>query len=42
MKVLVLGTGAQGSTVARNLDKEPKVSKIICADMDEQQVTSLA
>ena len=32
--VLVLGTGAQGSAVARLLEKEPKVKKIICADYD--------
>lgn len=30
--VIVLGTGAQGSTIAMRLDEEPNVSKIICAD----------
>ena len=34
-KVLVLGTGAQGTTVAKRLDLEPNVDKIICADYDE-------
>ena len=32
MKVLVLGNGAQGSVVARQLDKEQGVREIICAD----------
>ena len=31
-KVIVLGTGAQGSTIAMRLDDEPGVSHIICAD----------
>ena len=31
-KVIVLGTGAQGSTIAMRLDEEPSVSEIICAD----------
>jgi len=40
--VLVLGTGAQGSAVARLLEKEPKVGKIICADYDEKAAKVLA
>jgi saccharopine dehydrogenase (NAD+, L-lysine-forming) len=31
-KVIVLGTGAQGGTIAMRLDEEPNVSEIICAD----------
>ncbi len=31
-KVMVLGTGAQGSTIAMRLDQEPNVARIICAD----------
>ncbi|MCF8069508.1 MAG: saccharopine dehydrogenase NADP-binding domain-containing protein [Desulfobacterales bacterium] len=31
-KILILGVGAQGSTIARMMDKEPNVSEIICAD----------
>ena len=31
-KVMVLGTGAQGSTIAMRLDEEPNVARIICAD----------
>ena len=41
MKVLVLGTGAQGSTVAQRLDEEPAVSEIICADYDKKAVDDL-
>ena len=40
-KVMVLGTGAQGSTVAMRLDQEPNVSEIICADYDKRAVDSL-
>ena len=40
-KILVLGVGAQGSTVAQRLDEEPGVSGIICADYDEKAVGSL-
>ncbi len=40
--VLVLGTGAQGSAVARLLEKEPVVDKIICADYDVQAAEILA
>jgi len=31
-KVIVLGTGAQGGTIAMRLDEEPDVSEIVCAD----------
>ena len=31
-KVMVLGTGAQGSTIAMRLDQEPNVAQILCAD----------
>ncbi len=40
--VLVLGTGAQGTTVAKRLDLEPNVDKIICADYDEAAAKELA
>lgn len=40
--VLVLGTGAQGSAVARLLEKEPKVGRIICADYDIKAAEILA
>ncbi|MDX9888612.1 MAG: saccharopine dehydrogenase NADP-binding domain-containing protein [Anaerovoracaceae bacterium] len=40
-KILVLGTGAQGSTVAMKMDEEAKVDKIICADSDHKAVDEL-
>lgn len=40
-KVLILGTGAQGSTVAQRLDEEPNVAEIICADYDMVAVENL-
>ncbi|MCL2580178.1 MAG: saccharopine dehydrogenase NADP-binding domain-containing protein [Oscillospiraceae bacterium] len=40
-KVLVLGVGAQGTTVAQRLDEEPGVSEIICADYDMEAVENL-
>lgn len=40
--VAVLGTGAQGTTVAKRLDLEPNVDKIICADYDEAAAKELA
>ena len=41
MKILVLGTGAQGITVAKRLDEEPGVSSIICADYNMEAVNEL-
>ena len=38
MKVLILGMGAQGNTVAQRLNEEPKVTEIICADYDEKAI----
>lgn len=31
-KIFIIGTGAQGSIIARRLDEEPNVSEVICAD----------
>ncbi len=33
-KVLIIGVGAQGSTIAKRLNEEENVSQIICADYD--------
>ncbi len=45
-KVLVIGLGAQGSTIAKHLDTHPKVQQIVCADYDrllsERLSTSLS
>ena len=40
-KVLILGSGAQGSTVARRLDLEPNVGEILIADYDKAAVDNL-
>lgn len=40
-KVLILGTGAQGTTVAKRLDQHPAVGEIICADYDMKAVNEL-
>ena len=41
-KVVVIGTGAQGTTVAKRLDEEPSVGEIICADYNRDAVHELA
>jgi saccharopine dehydrogenase-like NADP-dependent oxidoreductase len=41
MNILILGVGAQGSTVAKRMDEEPNVTEIICADYDEKAVKEL-
>ena len=33
-KIIVVGVGAQGSTIAKRMDEHPEVSEIICADHD--------
>jgi len=40
-KVLVLGTGAQGSAASKLLDKDPHVSEIVCADYNMSAVNEL-
>ena len=40
-KLLLLGAGAQGSTVAKRMNEEPNVSEIICADYDETAVKEM-
>ena len=40
-KILVLGTGAQGSTVAQRMDEEDNVDRLICADTDHKAVDEL-
>ena len=41
MKILILGTGAQGSTVAQRMDEEAAVEELICADADHKAVDEL-
>ncbi|MDR1815281.1 MAG: saccharopine dehydrogenase NADP-binding domain-containing protein [Clostridiales Family XIII bacterium] len=40
-KIVILGTGAQGSTVAQRMDEEPNVDAIVCADYDKGAVDAL-
>jgi saccharopine dehydrogenase-like NADP-dependent oxidoreductase len=40
-RILLLGTGAQGSTVAQRMDEEPNIAEIICADYDKKAVNAL-
>lgn len=41
-KVIVVGVGAQGSTIAKRLDEEPNVAEVICADYDEKAAQNVA
>ena len=40
-RLLILGAGAQGSTVAKRMNEESNVSEIICADYDETAVKEM-
>ncbi len=40
-RLLILGVGAQGSTVAKRMDEEKDVSEIICADYDEKAANEM-
>ncbi|MDR3294675.1 MAG: saccharopine dehydrogenase NADP-binding domain-containing protein [Clostridiales Family XIII bacterium] len=40
-KIVILGVGAQGSTVAQRMDEEAGVSEIVCADYDDKAVSEL-
>lgn len=40
-KILILGNGAIGSTVARCMDEEPNVSEVICAGRTQKSIDKL-
>ena len=40
-KIMIIGVGAQGSTIAKRLDEEANVSQIICADYDRKAAEEL-
>jgi saccharopine dehydrogenase-like NADP-dependent oxidoreductase len=33
-KIIIIGVGAQGSTIAKRMDEHPGISEIVCADYD--------
>ena len=39
--VMVIGVGAQGSTIAKRLNEEPLIEEIICADYDEKALAEM-
>ena len=41
-KIVVVGVGAQGSTIAKRMDAHPQVSEIICADYDQKAAEKLS
>jgi len=41
-RVIVVGVGAQGSTIAKRMDEHPGVSEIICADYDKKAADALS
>jgi saccharopine dehydrogenase-like NADP-dependent oxidoreductase len=40
-KIMIMGTGAQGSTIAQRAQEEPAVEEIICADYDTRAAEEL-
>jgi len=40
-KVMIMGAGAQGSTIAKRLQDEPNVEEIVCADYDPRAAQEL-
>ncbi|MCF7928671.1 MAG: saccharopine dehydrogenase NADP-binding domain-containing protein [Spirochaetales bacterium] len=40
-KIMVMGLGAQGSTIAKRLNEEPNVEEVICADYDRKAVDEM-
>lgn len=40
-KIIILGVGAQGSTIAKRMNEDPNVSEIICADYDVKAAQEL-
>lgn len=41
-RIIVIGVGAQGSTIAKRLNEHPGVSEIICADYDRKAAEALS
>ena len=41
-RIIVIGVGAQGSTIAKRMNENPGVSEIICADYDRKAAEALS
>ena len=41
-RIIVIGVGAQGSTIAKRLNDHPEVAEIICADYDRKAAAALS
>ena len=41
-KIIVIGVGAQGSTIAKRMDEHPGISEIVCADYDSRAAQALS
>jgi saccharopine dehydrogenase-like NADP-dependent oxidoreductase len=40
-KIMIMGTGAQGSTIAKRMQEEPSIEEIVCADYDMRAAEEL-
>ncbi|MBW2716880.1 MAG: saccharopine dehydrogenase NADP-binding domain-containing protein, partial [Deltaproteobacteria bacterium] len=40
-KIMILGTGAQGSTIAKRMQEESCIEEIVCADYDTRAAEEL-
>ena len=40
--IIIIGVGAQGSTIAKRMDENPQIATIICADYDRQAAEALS
>ena len=41
-KIIVIGVGAQGSTIAKRMNEHPGISEIVCADYDSRAAQELS
>jgi saccharopine dehydrogenase-like NADP-dependent oxidoreductase len=40
-KIMIMGTGAQGSTIAKRMQEESRIEEIVCADYDTRAAEEL-
>lgn len=41
-RIIIIGVGAQGSTIAKRMDRHPEIREIICADYDRKAAEELS